>query len=392
MLEQPFELPCGAILKNRIAKAAMSDDLGDGRGCPTDAQARLYRLWAQGGAALSLIGETQIGPWAPETYGNLVLDPLQGAPEFRQLTAAATEHGTHFWAQLGHAGVLAAPVDGKAIGPSDIDHPEIQARAMTGAEIAALPKAYARAGANARTLGFTGVEIHAAHGFLLSQFLSPFFNRRTDEWGGSPGRRIRLLLEVIEAVRAEVGARFPVAVKINATDQLKGGLTEEDALGILAVLQEAPVDLIDISGGAYFPGAAAASDGAGKGPYFLDFARAARARISKPLMSAGGFKHREEAEKAVSTGALDLVGLARALVVEPALPRAWISGDSLEPAFPRFDERPPGGVTAWYTERLRELASLDATGRDQPLSAALEAVTRRKAANGDLWKRHFVEA
>ncbi|WP_420405011.1 oxidoreductase [Nisaea sp.] len=389
MLGNTLELPCGAVLKNRIAKAAMSDDLGDGQGGPSDAQARLYRLWAEGGAALSLIGETQIGPWAPEAYGNLVLEPVRDADAFKMLTRAATEHGTHFWAQLGHAGALAVSVGGKPAAPSDIEHPEVQARALTASEIGALPANYARAAKNARALGFTGVEIHAAHGFLLSQFLSPLFNRRTDGWGGSPARRMRLLLEVIEAVRASVGPEFPVAVKVNATDQLDGGLSGEEALGVLSALQQTSVDLIDISGGAYFPGAAAASDGQAKGPYFLEFARAARDRVSKPLMSAGGFKQRHEAEAAISSGSLDMVGLARALVLDPTLPRAWISGDDIDPAFPRFVERQPGGITAWYTERLRELAGLDSVGREEPLSAVLAASAHRKAANAVLWKQRF---
>lgn len=389
MLDKPLHLPCGAVLKNRIAKAAMSDDLGDGCGVPTDAQQRLYGLWANGGAALSLVGEVQIVPWAPENYGNLVLEPLVEAERFRGLSEAATANGAHFWAQLGHAGALAVPVSGPAKAPSAIDVTGIHAVVMTTEEVEALPAAYAKAAFNARSAGFTGVEIHAAHGFLLNQFLSPLFNRRTDRWGGSPARRAQLLLEVVAEVRAVVGPDFPVAVKINATDQLAGGIEETEALDLLEMLDQTEIDLIDISGGAYFPGAAAASDGTRAGPYFIDFARAARKSTGRPLMTAGGFKTKAEAEEAISSGAVDMVGLARALVLDPALPGKWLSESGEEAAFPRFSSAPPGGITAWYTQRLHDWGNYGAVEEERSVEDALAQVERRKAVNAVLWRKQF---
>ena len=389
MLDKPLCLPCGAVLKNRIAKAAMSDDLGDGRGIPTDAQRRLYGLWADGGAAMSLVGETQIGPWAPENYGNLVLEPLRKPERFRALSDAATANDAHFWAQLGHAGALAVPVSGPAKAPSTLDVSGIQAVEMTTEEVEALPAAYAKAALNARSVGFTGVEIHAAHGFLLNQFLSPLFNRRTDCWGGNQERRAQLLLDIIAAVRTAVGPGFPVAVKINATDQLAGGIEEAEALDLVAMLDETEIDLIDISGGAYFPGAAAASDGTKAGPYFLDFARLARNRTGKPLMTAGGFKKKAEAEEALSSGAVDMVGLARALVLDPALPKKWLRKSGEEAVFPRFSSMPPGGVTAWYTERLHQWGTHGTADEGDSIEDALAQVERRKTANAALWQNHF---
>lgn len=389
MLDKPLHLPCGAVLKNRIAKAAMSDDLGDGQGSPTDAQQRLYALWADGGAAMSLVGEVQIAPWAPENYGNLVLEPLGKAERFCGLSEAATANEAHFWAQLGHAGALAVPVSGPAKAPSALDVSGVHAAEMTTKEVEALPAAYAQAALNARSVGFTGVEIHAAHGFLLNQFLSPLFNRRTDRWGGTPERRAVLLLEIIAAVRAAVGPSFPVAVKINATDQLVGGIEEAEALDLVAMLDGTDIDLIDISGGAYFPGAAAASDGTKTGPYFLDFIRLARERTGKPLMTAGGFKKRLEAEEAISSGAVDMVGLARALALDPGLPEKWLSKSREDIVFPRFSATPPGGVTAWYTERLHQWGSLGAVDDKASLEEALAQVERRKEANAVLWRKHF---
>lgn len=260
---------------------------------------------------------------------------------------------------------------------------------MTAKEIEALPAAYAQAAANARAVGFTGVEVHAAHGFLLNQFLSPLFNRRTDRWGGNPERRARLLIKIIAAVRTAVGLDFPVAVKINATDQLAGGIEAPEALDLVALLDRTEIDLIDISGGAYFPGAAPASDGTRSGPYFVDFARSARARTSKPLMTAGGFKRRAEAEEAISSGAVDMVGLARPLALDPALSDIWLKKSEEDPVFPRFSSTPPRGVTAWYTERLRQLGihgTADGTGS---VEEALAQVERRRLANAVLWQDHF---
>ncbi len=389
MLNNPLHLPCGAVLKNRIAKAAMSDDLGDGEGTPTDAQQQLYGLWAGGGAAMSLVGEVQIGPWAPENYGNLVVEPLSAPERFRALSNAATVNDSHFWAQLGHAGALAVPVSGPAKAPSALDVSGIHAVEMTAKEVEALPTVYAKAALNAKSVGFTGVEIHAAHGFLLNQFLSPLFNRRNDDWGGNQERRARLLLDIIASVRTAVGPGFPVAVKINATDQLAGGIEEAEALDLVTMLDETSIDLIDISGGAYFPGAAAASDGTKAGPYFLDFARLARARTGKPLMTAGGFKKRADAEEALLSGAVDMVGLARALALDPGLPDKWMRKSGEEAVFPRFSSTPPGGVTAWYTERLRQWGTYGAADEGGTVEDALVQVERRKAANASVWQNHF---
>jgi 2,4-dienoyl-CoA reductase-like NADH-dependent reductase (Old Yellow Enzyme family) len=138
---------------------------------------------------------------------------------------------------------------------------------------------------------------------------------------------------------------LPIAVKLNSSDQLEGGLSEDDALQVVAALDASSVDIIDISGGTYFPGAKSASDSAGRGPYFAAFAERARSVTSKPLMLTGGFKTREQAEEAVSSGAADVVGLARALVLEPALPNHWVASQLPEPVFPRFTDAPEGGIT-----------------------------------------------
>ncbi len=389
ILFEPLKLPCGVSLKNRIAKSAMSDSLGDGTGHPTAEQIRLYQRWAGGGVAVSIIGEVQGNAGYAEKPGNLVLNETSDLNRFRELAQQGGENGTKLWLQLGHAGALAYAPTSTPKGPSALDLPGLRCAELTIDEIHQLPSEFARTARLARQVGFGGVQVHAAHGFLLSQFLSPLFNKRSDEYGGAIANRMRLLLEVIEAARAAVGLDFPIAVKLNSSDQLEGGFDDEDALEVVAALDRSSVDLIDISGGTYFPGAKSASDGAGRGPYFIEFAKRARALTTKPLMLTGGFKTRSQAEDAVASGAVDVVGLARALVLEPSLPDLWKADQKPEPVFPRFSHAPEGGITAWYTMRLTEIGADKETQVFGDLGQAIRDYETRDKTRTEVWLRHF---
>ncbi|WP_020590996.1 NADH:flavin oxidoreductase/NADH oxidase family protein [Kiloniella laminariae] len=389
VLFQALELPCGVVLKNRIAKPAMSDSLGDGTGHPTTEQNRLYQRWAEGGLAVSIIGEVQATSHFAEKPGNLVLNAVSDLNKFRDLAVHGSQNSTQLWLQLGHAGALAyAPISNPK-GPSALDLPGLRCEALTQDEIHQVPAEFAKTAILAKRAGFGGVQIHAAHGFLLSQFLSPLFNKRRDGYGGSIANRMKILLESIEATRAAVGPHFPIAVKLNSSDQLEGGLGEDDALQVVAALDTSSVDLIDISGGTYFPGAKSASDSAGRGPYFIAFAKRARTVTSKPLMLTGGFKTRSQAEVAVTSGAVDIVGLARALVLEPTLPNLWMEDQTPEPAFPRFSDAPEGGITAWYTMRLTEIGADKETDVVGDLGQAIENYQTRDDIRTEIWLRHF---
>lgn len=237
-------------------------------------------------------------------------------------------------------------------------------------------------------LGFFGVQIHAAHGFLLSQFLSPLFNRRTDAYGGDIANRMRLLLAVVEAVRTTVSPAFVVALKLNSSDQLEGGLQPEDALTVVQALDGRGLDLIDINEGTYFPGAPSSSDRRSTGPYFMDFAAEARRLTSIPLMATGGFKRRAEAEAATASGAVDLGGLARTLVLDSALPKTWNAGGT-DPVFPRFALLPPGGVTAGFTMRPTDIGE-DRDDKAEPDAlSALQRYDARDAARVVGWNEKF---
>ncbi|WP_299628836.1 tRNA-dihydrouridine synthase [uncultured Tateyamaria sp.] len=390
MMNDPLDLPCGVQLKNRLFKAAMSDSLGDGAGNPTQAQMRLYERWAEGGAALSLIGEVQVSPHYPEKPGNLVLGPLSDLAGLQHLAQRGSRNGAQIWPQLGHAGALAHAPISTPKGPSALNVEGLRCGGMALSEIQALPTAYTQAALCAKSAGFGGVQIHAGHGFLLSQFLSPLFNHRCDAYGGTVAVRFRIIRDVIAAVRDAVGPSYPIGIKINATDRLDGGLTTVDALEVVKMLDQTSVDLIDVSGGTYFPGAVSSSDGTrASGPYFTDFAHLAKRATTVPVMVTGGFMEREQAAAALQNADADAVGIARALALSPELPNAWLNGDACMLARPTFDTPPPGGMTAWYSMRLTALGQDAEEQFDLTPAQALQAYEARDAARVATWRHQF---
>ena len=390
VLRSSLELPCGVILKNRLAKSAMSDSLGNGEGDSTEAQARLYERWAEGGAAVSIIGEVQGDPRYPEKPGNLVFGAHSDHQAIQSLVRRAVIEGAHLWPQLGHAGALSHLPISQPKGPSALSIEGLQCAGMSVEDIQELPDMYARTAAYAKNAGFSGVHVHAGHGFLLSQFLSPLFNRRDDGYGGSIEARCRIVLKVIDEVRRAVGPSFPVGIKINSTDKLEGGLTENDALEVVRLVDQSSVDLIDISGGTYFPGAQASSEvSSDGGPYFLEFARRAKGVTDVPLMLTGGFERREQAVDAVASGAADMVSLARAMVLNPRVAKAWLSEAGGDPEFPVFDSPPRGGVTAWYTMRLTALGQDSENTFTLDPRSAMRIYDERDAQRCIKWREKF---
>ena len=368
----------------------MSDSLGNGGGDPTGAQIRLYERWAEGGAAVSIIGEVQGDHRYPEKPGNLVFGAHTDERAIASFVSRAVIEGAHLWPQLGHAGALSHPPISQPKGPSALAIEGLRCAALSGEEIEELPEMYARTAAYAMQAGFSGVQVHAGHGFLLSQFLSPLFNRRDDGYGGSIEARCRLVLEVIDKVRCAVGPAFPVGIRINSTDKLDGGLTEDDALEVVRLLDRTSVDLIDISGGTYFPGAKASSEGAPDGePYFVNFARRAKGVTDVPIMLTGGFRRRAQAVDAVAGGACDMVSLARAMVLDPRLAAVWLTGEGGDPEFPAFESPPPGGVTAWYTMRITALGEDRETRFALDPHAALRVYEQRDAQRCAKWRERF---
>jgi 2,4-dienoyl-CoA reductase-like NADH-dependent reductase (Old Yellow Enzyme family) len=397
-LAQTLTLPCGAVLNNRLAKAAMTEGLSDPRLRATARHEHLYRQWSEGGAGLLLTGNVQIDRRVLERPGNVAVDVTAGgdAPEaraaLRRWATAGTTGGNHLWMQIAHAGWQSPRyVSWQPLAPSDVPLQLLgnygRPRAMREDEILDFIGRFARVAAIARECGFTGVQIHSAHGYLLSSFLSPYTNRRTDAWGGSLENRARFLLEILKAVRAAAGADFPVSVKLNSDDFRKGGFSHDDCLNVVEWLNDASVDLLEISGGTYeqprLLGATGRADSAvpvrqstrQREAYFLEYALSIRRVAKMPLMLTGGFRSRAGMEEALRENACDVIGLGRPLCTQPDFPKRLLRGDVsegpchertlvlsrrrwLSPASPilLFKVINVLGGQAWYYEQLFRLA------------------------------------
>jgi 2,4-dienoyl-CoA reductase-like NADH-dependent reductase (Old Yellow Enzyme family) len=337
-LFEPLRLPNGQVIRNRIAKAAMEENLADADHAPGDTLLQLYRRWAEGGAGLIITGNVMVDRRALTGPAGVVLEDDRLLPRFRRWAEACRSHGAQAWMQINHPGrQLMADLGQPALGPSAIavDIPGLkgvfaQPRALSGAEIDGLIQRYLNAAVLAERAGFSGVQVHAAHGYLFSQFLSPLSNRREDDWGGSLENRARILLRTVEAIRERVAPGFCVAVKLNSADFQRGGFDARDAEAVVRLLNQRGVDLVELSGGSYESPAMQGQtrDGStlAREAYFLEFAERIAAVAQMPLMVTGGIRRREIADRALQ-GPVAMVGMATALAVDPALPRRWQAGE-----------------------------------------------------------------
>lgn len=371
MLFTPLTLPNGAIVPNRLAKAAMEETLADAGQLPGPRIVRLYRRWAEGGAGLLITGNVMIDRRALTGPGTITLEADTPLDAFKSWARAARAGGAQAWMQISHPGrQVMANMGGLAWAPSAValdmgKHSKMfaQPRAMGEADIAEVIERFAATAHAAEQAGFTGVQIHAAHGYLLSQFLSPLANRRDDGWGGSLARRARLLLDVVRAVRARVTPAFCVGVKLNSADFQRGGFSENDAREVLAMLNAEQVDLVELSGGSYespaMQGRTADGRTLAREAYFLEFARALAQVATMPLMTTGGIARRTIAEQALQ-GGVAIVGIATALAAVPDLPRAWQAGHEPTAAMPAVDWKDKALVSlarmALVRRRLHALA------------------------------------
>ncbi len=256
-IQSPIQLPCGATIGNRLCKAALTEGLADAGNRATARHERLYRAWSEGGAGLVITGNVQVDRRYLERPGNVVIDLNGGIEELKRFAAAGTAHGNHLWMQINHPGrqtptsVCRAPVAPSAI-PLELPGAMYAApREMTVHEIEDAVRRFGQVAAIARATGFTGVQVHGAHGYLISQFLSPLANRRTDHWGGELENRARFLRAVVRACRAAVGDDFPIGLKLNSSDFQQGGFSAEECLQVVRWLGEDGVDLLELSGGSY---------------------------------------------------------------------------------------------------------------------------------------------
>lgn len=361
-------LPNGAVLKNRICKAAMEENMAEYGQLPGNQLNTLYRRWSEGGAGLLLTGNVMVSPNALTGPGGVVLQDDTQLDRFKAWAESGTLNDTHCWMQISHPGrQIYANLDEQGLSPSDValdlggfSKMFAQPRALHAAEIKDIIQRFANTAKLAERAGFTGVEIHGAHGYLISQFLSPLVNQRTDEWGGSLENRARFLFEIVAAVRSSVKTEFCVGVKLNSADFQKGGFDAEDAKWVVSELNLMGVDLIELSGGSYespaMQGNPADNSTGKREAYFIDFAREIASITTVPIMVTGGIVRREVAEQALTENgtlaAVQMLGVATALAYHPNLPSEWRQGRLLEITLPKIE---------WKNRTLAALATMALT-------------------------------
>lgn len=412
VLNTPVTLPCGAVLNNRIGKAAMTEGLATMAGIPTPYLDTLYGLWSDGGAGMLLSGNIQIDKDHLERPGNVIIDGSADEALKTALTSfakAATRNGNHFWAQISHGGrqtMKNVNPNPKAPSAIKLGLPGGQFGepvALTVDEIKVLTQKFAFAAKTCQECGFTGVQIHAAHGYLLSSFLSPRANVRQDEYGGSIENRARFLREVITAVREAVGPQFPIAVKLNSADFQRGGFAFEDSITVAKWLEQDSVDLIEISGGNYEQPKLMGIEGLEESEdqeiaesdkddraqstiereaYFVDFAMAMQKHVSIPLMVTGGFRQASTMQYAIESGAADIVGLGRPMCVMTDAPNAILSGEKSLPSY----ENELALIPTWlgFLKAIKTIRTIDSFAVQYWFYAQLSSLGRTGKASPEL--------
>lgn len=389
MIEKTITLPCGTTLKNRLAKSAMSENMAV-RNLPDEKLVRLYETWGAGEIGLIITGNIMVDNDELGEPNNVVLENDRHLGAFHRWTQAAKKHGSQIWAQINHPGRQAPSAISKVtVAPSPIKLKLGNLgfrvpRELTEGEIRGIINRFANTARLCKEAGFDGVQIHGAHGYLVSQFLSPLANLRRDQWGGSIENRMRFVIEMVRAMRAAVGEKFPLGIKINSADFQRGGFNEEDAVTVVKALEAEGIDLVEISGGTYESAAMTgaqdvlgfardtkslqaptgaqdalrsatgttpsvsqtgaqdalgsardtkslrASTGArastvAREAYFLPFAEKIKKSLKIPLMLTGGFRSSAAMNQAIESGAVDIVGIARPLAMEPHLARRLVA-------------------------------------------------------------------
>jgi 2,4-dienoyl-CoA reductase-like NADH-dependent reductase (Old Yellow Enzyme family) len=398
MISSSLTLANGVTLKNRIVKSAMSEALADASNNPTPDLVALFERWSAGGAGLLITGNTPVDRLHLEHAGNFALDDISDMARVAELASAAKSGGAKVLAQLAHAGRQTP----EAINPHPISVSDLRLDlagygdpvAASDADFEAVIAKFVRSALLARTAGFDGVEIHAAHGYLLSSALSPRINTRQDKWGGSLENRARLAVCVARAVRAAVEPGFIVAVKLNSSDFQKGGFNHHDSVKVAVMLEAEGVDFIEISGGtfetptAYQHTSKSRSTAAREG-YFLDYAQAMKSALTIPLMVTGGFRSADVMNAAIAANKTDLIGMGRPFIIDPQFPAKLLSGSiaaapAIERDFPPAEELPGGAVLNWFCTQLAQLAhngrpDLELSvvdGHEQYLEMIIEATHR----------------
>lgn len=346
----PLTLASGITMPNRISKAAMEENMAEYGQIPGQDLVNLYKIWADGNPGMIITGNVMVAPDAMTGPGGVYLgkDTLSDPNvrrRFEDWSAAGKSGGAALYMQISHPGrqvyaAMKTDVVSASNTKLNMEGPAAKmftdARALTGDEVKAMITRFADTAEAAEACGFDGVQIHSAHGYLVAQFLSPLSNLREDQWGGPLENRARFLLEIVRAVKARTSDGFGVGVKLNSADFQKGGYDENDARQVVEWLNAEDIDFVELSGGSY-ESAAMAGAAEEDNPsstllreiYFIEFAKIIQDAARMPLMVTGGITQKETADSALETGAVEIIGIARAFGFNPHLPRDWQAGKNL---------------------------------------------------------------
>ena len=364
------------IFKNRIIKGAMSEALANHAGQPNASHLRLYEAWAKGGLGCAITGNVMVDFRAKNEPGVVVVETERDLEQLKAWADIGKQHGMVQLVQLSHPGRQCPKgLNKETVAPSAVPFSPALAvsfgtpRELLEEEIFDLIQRFARSAAICEMAGFEGVQLHGAHGYLISQFLSPLTNKRQDQWGGNIENRSRFLLEIYKAVRAATSEHFIISVKLNSADFQRGGITEEDVISVFKAIDEAGIDLIEVSGGTYeAPAMAGAKAEARKAStiareaYFLDFADQIRKHVKCQIMVTGGFRTVNAMNAALNSGACDFVGIARPFAVETNLGHQLVAGqdvkyavDKIKTGIPMIDKMAIMEII-WYAAQFKQIA------------------------------------
>ena len=387
MLNSPLTLPCGAVLSNRLAKAAMTERLSNKDGKANQAIFDLYQKWIDTKAGLLITGNVMINEHHLESAGNVVVADQSGLPELKQW-ASMPPSRQHLWVQISHSGRQTSRfINLHPKAPSAVQLKRLglfgRPRAMSESEILKVIKDFVQTANIVKKAGFSGIQLHSAHGYLLSQFLSPHTNRRTDQWGGSLENRSRLLRTIVQECRQSLGASFPISVKLNSADFQRGGFEEAESLKVIRMLEKEGVDLLEISGGTYEKLAfflmnekSQKESTRRREAYFLDFADKVRQQSEIPLMITGGVRTYDFCEEVLQKGEVDVIGMARPFITNFEDIPAFLEGKKkvldnlvIRTGIKKIEDSAEGG---FYARQIYRMAKNQAIKTDySPLSNTL---------------------
>ena len=328
LLFTPITLPNGTTIKNRFFKSAMSEGMGTKNFQPKKNIATLYKRWAEGGTGLIITGNIMIDPKGTAEPGNIVFDKNSNMEILKDWAKQGQQHGAKVMVQINHPGKQVPKTIAKeTVAPSAVPLGNglnklfSTPRALTTSEVEELVQKFITSAKVAKEAGFSGVQIHAAHGYLVSQFLSPHDNRRTDKYGGSLENRMRFLKEIYLGMREELGKDFPIGIKINSTDFKEDGLTEEDSLETIVELANLGLDFVEISGGTYErPAMMGATSTSSNKVFFAEYSKKLKQKVDIPVIVTGGIRSINAMNTLLNDNTTDFIGIARPLTIDPNIP------------------------------------------------------------------------